>query len=56
MTDEQCNQVLMCWKSEDEQLEEILVHWRKEQDNKEDPASLRDQLKDLKFEGQLPLI
>lgn len=56
MTDQQCNQVLLCWESEDEQMEEILVHWRKEQDNNEDPASLREQLKDLKYEGQLFLI
>ena len=56
MTDQQCNQVLLCWKSEDEQMEEILLHWRKEQDNNEDPASLRVQLKDLAFEGQFSLI
>ena len=54
MTDQQCNQVLSCWKSEDDQMEEILVHWRKEHDNNEDPATLRDQLKDLK--GQFSLI
>lgn len=53
MTDQQCSQVLLCWKSEDEQMEEILPHWRKEQDtDDEDPASLRDKLKDLEFEGQ----
>ena len=56
MTDQQCNQVLLCWKSEDEQMEEILLHWRKEQDDNEDPASLRVQLKDLTFEGQFSLI
>ena len=26
MTDQQCNQVLLCWKSEDEQMEEIAIH------------------------------
>lgn len=53
MTVQQCSQVLLCWKSEDEQMEEILLHWRKEQDtDDEDPASLRDKLKDLEFEGQ----
>lgn len=51
MTEEQCNRVLFCWKSEDEQLEEILQHWRKEQGNEEDPASLREKLNDLKLEG-----
>ena len=56
MTDQQCNQVLLCWESEDNQMEEILVHWQKEQDNNENPFSLRDQLKELKYEGQLFLI